>query len=124
MCVPVEKQGHAQYAPAPQVEGEKDHYVITGYKSSYKFMPQFCMLFPRMYSSQGSHVQAYKEWADVKGKRVKYDYCGQQKTEYCPTFVENMRFFFRYQVNFMYWRYFMWNFSGRQNDLQSYGDIT
>ncbi|MBR1877727.1 MAG: DUF2723 domain-containing protein [Paludibacteraceae bacterium] len=124
MCIPVEKQGHAQYAPAPQVEGEKDHYVITGYKTSYKFMPQFCMLFPRMYSSQGSHVQAYKEWADVKGKRVKYDYCGQQKTEYCPTFVENMRFFFRYQVNFMYWRYFMWNFSGRQNDLQSYGDIT
>ena len=124
MCIPVEKQGHAQYAPAPEVEGEKDHYVITGYKTSYKFMPQFCMLFPRMYSSQGSHVQAYKEWADVKGKRVKYDYCGQQKTEYCPTFVENMRFFFRYQVNFMYWRYFMWNFSGRQNDLQSYGDIT
>ena len=124
MCIPVEKQGHAQYAPAPKVEGEKDRYVITGYKTSYKFMPQFCMLFPRMYSSQGSHVQAYKEWADVKGKRVRYDYCGQQKTEYCPTFAENMRFFFRYQVNFMYWRYFMWNFAGRQNDLQSYGDIT
>ncbi|MBQ9296497.1 MAG: DUF2723 domain-containing protein [Paludibacteraceae bacterium] len=124
MCVPVEKQGHAQYAPAPEVEGEKDHYVITGYKTNYVFMKQFCMLFPRMYSSQGSHVQAYKEWADVKGKRIRYDYCGQQKTEYCPTFVENLRFFFRYQVNFMYWRYFMWNFVGRQNDLQSYGDIT
>ena len=124
MCIPVEKVGHAQYAPAPQVEGEKDHYVVTGHKTSYKYMPQFCMLFPRMYSSQGTHVQAYKEWADVKGKRVRYDYCGQTKTEYCPTFVENMRFFFRYQVNFMYWRYFMWNFVGRQNDLQSYGDIT
>ena len=124
MCVPVEKQGHAQYAPAPKVEGEKDRYVITGYKTSYKYMPQFCMLFPRMYSSQGSHVQAYKEWANVKGKRVRYDYCGQQKTENCPTFGENLRFFFRYQVNFMYWRYFMWNFAGRQNDLQSYGDIT
>ena len=124
MCVPVEKKGHAQYAPAPKVEGEKDHYVITGYKTSYQYMPQFCMLFPRMYSSQGSHVQAYKEWAEVKGKRVRYDYCGQQKTEYCPTFAENLRFFFRYQVNFMYWRYFMWNFVGRQNDIQSYGDIT
>ncbi|MBO6307202.1 MAG: DUF2723 domain-containing protein [Paludibacteraceae bacterium] len=124
MCVPVEKQGHAQYAPAPEKEGEKDRYVVTGYKTSYQYMPQFCMLFPRMYSSQGSHVQAYKEWADVKGKRVRYEYCGQQKTEYCPTFAENMRFFFRYQVNFMYWRYFMWNFAGRQNDLQSYGDIT
>lgn len=124
MCVPVEKVGHAQYAPAPAVEGEKDRYAITGYKTNYVFMDEFCMLFPRMYSSQGSHVQAYKEWADVKGKRIRYDYCGQQKTEQCPTFIENLRFFFRYQVNFMYWRYFMWNFSGRQNDLQSYGDIT
>ena len=124
MCIPVEKIGHAQYAPAPSVEGEKDKYVVTGYKTNYVFMDQFCMLFPRMYSSQASHVQAYKEWAQVKGKRVRYDYCGQQKTDYCPTFAENLRFFFRYQVNFMYWRYFMWNFSGRQNDLQSYGDIT
>ena len=124
MCVPVEKKGHAQYAPAPKVEGEKDRYVITGYQSSYQYMKQFCMIFPRMYSSQGSHVQAYKEWAEVKGKRVRYDYCGQQKTDYCPTFGENLRFFFRYQVNFMYWRYFMWNFAGRQNDLQSYGDLT
>ena len=124
MCVPVEKQGHAQYAPAPKVEGQKDHYAITGYKSSYQYMSQFCTLFPRMYSSQGSHVQAYKEWANIKGKRVRYDYCGQQKTDYCPTFGENLRFFFSYQLHFMYWRYFMWNFVGRQNDLQSYGDIT
>ncbi len=124
MCIPIEKQGHAQYAPAPKVEGEKDHYAMTGYKTSYEYMDEFKMLFPRMYSPQASHVQAYKEWADIKGKRVRYEYCGQQKTEYCPTFIENMRFFFRYQVNFMYWRYFMWNFSGRQNDLQSYGDIS
>lgn len=124
MCIPVEKQGHAQYAPAPKVEGEKDRYVVTGYKTSYVFMDEFMMLFPRMYSNQASHVQAYKEWAEVKGKRVRYDYCGQQKTEYCPTFGENLRFFFRYQVNFMYWRYFMWNFAGRQNDLQSYGDLS
>ena len=123
MCIPVEKQGHAQYAPAPRVEGEKDHYVITGYKTTYVYMDEFMMLFPRMWSSQGSHVNAYKEWADIKGKRVKYDYCGQKKTEYVPTFGENLRFFFRYQVNWMYWRYFMWNFSGRQNDLQSYGEI-
>ena len=124
MCIPVEKKGHAQYAPAPKVEGEKDHYAITGYKTNYVFMKEFCMLFPRMYSSQPSHVEAYKEWAEVKGNRVRYDYCGQQKTDYAPTFVENMRFFFRYQVNFMYWRYFMWNFAGRQNDLQSYGDLS
>ncbi len=124
MCIPVEKVGHAQYAPAPKVEGQKDRYAITGYKTSYEYMDQFMMLFPRMYSAQGSHVSAYKQWANVKGRRVRYDYCGQQKTDYCPTFGENLRFFFRYQVNFMYWRYFMWNFSGRQNDLQSYGDLS
>lgn len=123
MCIPVEKQGHAQYAPAPKTEGEKDHYAITGYKTNYEYMDEFMMLFPRMWSPQGSHVNAYKEWADVKGKRVKYDYCGQKKTEQVPTFAENMRFFFRYQVNYMYWRYFMWNFSGRQNDLQGYGEL-
>ena len=124
MCIPVEKKGHAQYAPAPKVDGEKDRYVVTGYKTSYEFMDEFKMLFPRMHSSQGHHVDAYKSWADVKGKRIRYDYCGQKKTEYCPTFGENLRFFFRYQVNFMYWRYFMWNFAGRQNDIQSHGDLT
>ena len=124
MCIPVEKQGHAQYAPAPKKDGEKDRYVITGYKTSYEYMDEFKMLFPRMHSGQPSHIQAYKEWANVEGKKIRYDYCGQTKTEYCPTFMENIKFFFSYQVNFMYWRYFMWNFSGRQNDLQSYGDLT
>ena len=124
MCIPVEKKGHAQYAPAPKVEGEKDRYVITGYKNSYVYMDEFKMLFPRMHSSQTHHVDAYKSWADVKGKKVRYDYCGQTKTDYCPTFGENLKFFFRYQVNFMYWRYFMWNFAGRQNDLQSHGELT
>ena len=123
MCIPVEKEGNAQYAPAPRVEGEKDHYAITGYKTQYVYMKEFMMLFPRMWSAQGSHVNAYKEWANIKGRKVRYDYCGQQKTEYVPTFGENLRFFFRYQVNYMYWRYFMWNFSGRQNDLQGYGEI-
>ena len=124
MCIPVEKKGHAQYAPAPKVEGEKDRYVITGYKSSYEYMDEFKMLFPRMHSAQAHHVEAYKSWADVKGKKVRYEYCGQTKTEYCPTFGENLKFFFSYQVNFMYWRYFMWNFAGRQNDLQSSGELT
>ena len=124
MCIPVEKKGHAQYAPAPKVEGEKDRYVVTGYKSSYVYMDEFKMLFPRMHSAQSHHVEAYKSWADVKGKKVRYEYGGQTKTEYCPTFGENLKFFFSYQVNFMYWRYFMWNFAGRQNDLQSSGELT
>ena len=124
MCIPVEKQGSAQYAPAPKVDGEKDRYVVTGHKNSYVYMDEFKMLFPRMHSGQAHHVEAYKSWADVKGKKVRYDYCGQMKTDYCPTFGENLKFFFSYQVNFMYWRYFMWNFAGRQNDLQSHGELT
>ncbi|MBO4906169.1 MAG: DUF2723 domain-containing protein [Bacteroidaceae bacterium] len=71
------------------------------------------MLFPRMYSSSSNHVKAYEEIMNgvAKGKD------GQ------PTQWENMRFFFTYQVNFMYWRYFMWNFAGRQNDIQSQGEL-
>jgi len=120
MCIPVEKQGHAQYAPKPKTsDNERDEYMITGYKNSYEYMDEFKMFFPRMHSGQGSHVAQYKAWANVKGKKVRYTYCGQQKTDYCPTFAENMRFFFNYQVHWMYWRYFMWNFAGRQNDLQN-----
>ncbi len=123
-CVPVKKIGEAQYAPAPHVDGEPDRYAKTGNKETYEYLSEFKMPFPRMWSPSPNHIEAYKEWANIHGKRVKYDYCGQHKTDYCPTFAENMRFFFRYQVNFMYWRYFMWNFAGRQNDLQSYGDVS
>ena len=123
MCIPVETKGQAQYAPAPKSEDGKDRYVITHNKTSYVYMDEFKMLFPRMHSSQPRHVEAYKSWADIKGKKIRYKYCGQIKTLQCPTFGENLRFFFRYQVNFMYWRYFMWNFAGRQNDLQSAGEL-
>ncbi len=124
MCVPVEEIGHAQYAPAPAAEGEKDHYIVTGHKTKYVMNEKFNMLFPRVYSPDQRHIQAYKDWAGIKGTKVTYDYCGQRKTDYKPTFIENLRFFFSYQVNFMYWRYFMWNFAGRQNDLQSHGEVT
>ncbi len=122
MCIPVEEIGHAQYAPAPAGEGEKDHYIVTGHKTKYVMNEKFNMLFPRVYSPDQRHIQAYKDWADIKGTKVTYDYCGQKKSDYKPTFGENLRFFFSYQVNFMYWRYFMWNFAGRQNDLQSHGE--
>ena len=122
MCIPVEKQGHAQYAPKPKTSPEdRDEYMITGYKNSYVYMDEFKMFFPRMHSGQSEHVAQYKAWANVKGKKVKYDYCGQKKTDYCPTFGENIRFFLNYQVHWMYWRYFMWNFAGRQSDLQNAG---
>lgn len=64
-----------------------------------------------MWSNQQSHINEYKKWADIKGDRT-------------PTFSENLKFFFVYQMGEMYWRYFMWNFVGRQNDLQGPGGIT
>lgn len=124
MCVPRFKQGAAAWAPIPKEDpNEKDQYFITGHKLKYEMDERFMMFFPRMYSSDPSHTEAYKSWANVKGKRVRFDYCGQDRTEFVPTFTENMRYFFNYQINFMYFRYFMWNFSGRQNDIQGHGEI-
>lgn len=124
MCVPVQTTGEAQYAKKPKTSpNDKDEYIITGYKTDYVMDDRFMTFFPRMYSTTPSHIDAYKSWGNITGKTINYDYCGQQKTDIVPTFGENLRFFFTYQVNFMYWRYFMWNFSGRQNDMQGYGEI-
>ena len=72
-----------------------------------------------MYSKQGNHVEGYKQWSNFKGQKIRVD----GKTITVPTFAENLQYFLSYQVNFMYWRYFLWNFSGRQSDVQSYGEI-
>jgi len=124
MCVPEQTQGDATYTQQPKVSAtDKDKYIITGYKTDYVMDERFNMLFPRMYDDKPQSIEAYKAWGKITGETVTYDYCGQQKSDIKPTFVENMRFFFDYQLNFMYWRYFMWNFSGRQNDIQGYGEI-
>jgi len=124
MCVPEQKQGDPTYAQkVKKSPNEKDQYIITGYKTDYVMDDRFMTFFPRMYSTTPQHIEAYKNWAHIEGEPVTYDYCGQEKTDIKPTFFENMRFFFEYQVNFMYVRYFMWNFSGRQNDIQGYGEI-
>lgn len=96
---------------------EADRYEITGYKEKYEY--NYNVLFPRMYSKQESHVIGYKEWSDFKGEKIRVE----GKTITVPTFSENLTYFLRYQLNFMYWRYFMWNFSGRQSDVMSYGEI-
>jgi len=81
-------------------------------------------VFPRMWSTKKNHVKAYKEWSDFEGKPIKYrDARGKTQTIRKPKFSENMRFFFSYQVGWMYFRYFMWNFSGRQNDTQGHGNF-
>lgn len=80
------------------------------------------MLFPRMYSD--AHAQAYEDWlGGVEGRQVPYDQCGEMIMVKIPTQWDNIKFFFIYQLNYMYWRYFMWNFAGRQNDIQGQGEI-
>ena len=75
-------------------------------------------IFPRMYSSDPDHESAYKYWGKVTGRRYSVAQDQKRETLVCPTFGENLRYFFRYQIGFMYLRYFMWNFAGRQNDIQ------
>jgi len=102
---------------------EKDRYMITSLNERYVYMSETSMLFPRMHSGDQNHINAYKEWGQISGTPVKINVAGENKTVMKPTFGENLRFFFNYQLNFMYWRYFMWNFSGRQNDMQGDGNI-
>ena len=84
---------------------------------------RFCRFFPRMWSQQGSHERAYKSWADIQGTPVKVRNpgTGEYETLMRPTFGENFAYFWKYQVVHMYLRYFMWNFAGRQNDVQGHG---
>lgn len=99
---------------------EKDSYEKVRNKTEYKYAQN--MLFPRMYSD--AHAKAYEDWlGGIEGKTVPFNQCGEMVMVKMPTQWENIKFFFIYQVNFMYWRYFMWNFAGRQNDLQSQGEI-
>ncbi|NOR73521.1 MAG: DUF2723 domain-containing protein [Draconibacterium sp.] len=122
---------HGPYYTAPAIASinEKDQYnkvdgkyKVTGSLSGgTKFDPKLETFFPRMYSRNANHIRAYKEWGKVKGKPVRVNDRGTVKTVIKPTFGENLRFFFKYQVGHMYMRYFMWNFVGRQNDIQGHG---
>ena len=89
-------------------------YVKVDAPADAEYLPEGKMLFPRMWSSASpSHVDFYESYMNGKGIRVK------GATHKKPTFGANLRFFFDYQLNWMYWRYFMWNFVGRQNDIHS-----
>ncbi|MFN4123396.1 MAG: DUF2723 domain-containing protein [Flavobacteriales bacterium] len=90
-------------------------YIVVGDpkdNATPNYDSDFCTIFPRMWSSQQHHIRGYKEWGKIKGDLKKK-----------PAFSENLRFFFSYQLGFMYWRYFSWNFVGRQNDIQGHGNI-
>ena len=129
---------YGQYYNAPVVDYKdgtpvyvkdksKGKYVITDSRKEqeYVYDSRFTTIFPRMWSNQKSgHIKYYKEYGKIKGTPIsvtKPD--GTTETLYKPTFIENLRFFFSYQVGHMYLRYFMWNFSGRQNDIESQGEV-
>ena len=119
--VPVSTKG----APVYQRKEKKnptdpDEYELLRYNMDYKYGQN--MLFPRMYSDR--HKQAYEDWmGEVKGHIVQANIAGRQMDIKMPTMGENLYFFMSYQMNFMYWRYFMWNFAGRQNDIQGNGEL-
>jgi len=99
-------------------------YEISDYKQIPNYDSRFTTLFPRMFSPNPEHVKEYESWASIKGTPIQVtNREGQPERLIKPTFGENLTFFFGYQINWMYWRYFMWNFAGRQNDIQGNGDI-
>lgn len=102
------------------LSSEDSTYVKAETVSDYEYAEGFKFFFPRMHERKESHVEAYHTWVDIKGKQIPFR--GEYVT--VPTFGENLQFFFSYQLNFMYWRYFLWNFVGRQSDVQSTGQIT
>ena len=119
-CVPVSEKKAPVYQRKEKANPEEpDRYEIQRYNMKYVYQQN--MLFPRMYSDH--HAAAYESWmGGVKGNTKSYERCGEMIQVKTPTMMENLRFFLSYQVNFMYWRYFMWNFAGRQNDIQGNGE--
>ena len=104
--VPRQKEGKAVYRPA--ADSTKQEYKVVRRDIDYLYKNN--MYFPRMHSSR--HSKAYEDWMG-----------GVEKKDGIPTEAENLRFFLSYQVNFMYWRYFLWNFVGRQNNIQGHGEV-
>ncbi len=137
-----------QYFNAPivdQKEGKPTYiqkdgkYVISDRKPVYEYDEKYTTVFPRMWSNQKNHIDAYLAWGGIKERdmfeprrnkdgeistdregNVIYD---RNKPKKSPSFAQNLKFFFTYQLGHMYFRYFMWNFAGRQNDIQGHGDI-
>lgn len=120
MCKPVMKEGAPVYQRKEKASAdEKDSYFVVSHKNKYVYAQN--MLFPRMYSS--AHASAYEDrMGGVEGSQVPYDRCGESIMVKVPSQIDNIRFFLSYQCYFMYWRYFMWNFAGRQNDIQGNGE--
>lgn len=102
---------------------EADQYEEIEETSGVKYPGGLTMLFPRMWSAD--HTAQYQQWmGDITMNNVTFSTPeGYEVPGQMPSQLDNLKFFLSYQVNFMYWRYFMWNFAGRQNDLQGLGEL-
>ena len=101
-----QKEGKAVYRPIS--DSARQEYEVVRHDIEYEYRNN--MYFPRMHSAR--HAKEYENWMG-----------GVKKKDGVPTTAENLRFFLSYQVNFMYWRYFLWNFVGRQNNIQGHGEV-
>jgi len=120
-------------APTYVKDKEAGRYVITddGKRSKPEYADEMKTLFPRMWSMQpgGSHKKTYENYrkgpnGNIEGENVRVrNYLGETVNVSKPTFGQNLKFFISYQCNWMYWRYFMWSFVGRQNDIESQGEL-
>lgn len=109
---------------SPQYIQKDGKYVVASYKPVMVYDDRFISFFPRMYSAEPRHIEAYKQWTNFTGRPIRVSgRSGESEVKRVPTFGENLQFFISYQLNHMYWRYFMWNFAGRQNDIQGHGEV-
>jgi len=111
---PKVKEGEMKY-----VKG-KDRYIAIGPAREYEYKSSDQQLFPRVWDSSTDqfHAQSYAQWLNIPSSQDPQT--GQVKYE-APTYADNLNWFFTYQMSLMYWRYFMWNFAGKQNDVQATG---
>ena len=109
------KDPYSDGTPVYVKDEEVGKYIVSDSRKNHSpnFDKKHSGLFPRMWSRNDRHVKAYKDWGNITGRKGKK-----------PSFIENLSYFFNFQINHMYFRYFMWNFAGKQNDMQSHGSLT
>ena len=125
MATPKEDPDNPGYAAFKEsdmkyVKG-KNRYIPIGKEKTYIYRDEDMQLFPRVWdgTDEQGHRSFYGDWLDLAQRDQQGNVTGFDP----PTYGDNMRFFFTYQLGLMYWRYFMWNFAGKQNDLQGSGNV-
>lgn len=116
-------------SPVYVQDAKTGEYVISDSRkqTKYNFAPEMCTVFPRMWDNQRNHAAQYAYWGNVANNhetiKLMDPSVGEEKSFTKPTMGANLRYFFKYQIGWMYMRYFMWNFAGKQNDVQGHGNM-